>query len=387
MILKYKVHVLFILVTLTNYFVNAQTRDQSEVLYNRGNVAFAKKDYKTADSLFTLSLKLLPHPDTYYNRAVCKRNLNDFTGYCLDLKGASDFGDPEAKRIYWNQCAKADTIYKKKDGEITTKNNHEIIEFVTSYKYNSNFEYEKRDTAKQIILSKFRTDNITIYRSCLEVEDAMYKKEIDSLTKYIKTRTELFKIIEENKLIGFVNLLVLIDENGKVKITKITNGIKDSAVTKLIDILLESPNWSPAIYNNKAVKFQADISVTYYDKEFSIFVNSHSNKSAHKTFNVVEEMPEFPGGVVEMMKYIQKTILYPQMAKEAGLEGKCFLKFVIMPNGKIVNIEVLKGVPGCRECDKEAIKTLQKMPLWKPGKQNGKTVPVFFNLPINFELR
>lgn len=110
-------------------------------------------------------------------------------------------------------------------------------------------------------------------------------------------------------------------------------------------------------------------------------------EKAPEIFTVVEEMPEFPGGPAEMMKYIQKNIQYPQMAKEAGLSGKCFLKFVVNGNGDISDVQVLKGVPGCQECDKEAIRVVKSMPNWKPGKQNGRAVPVFFNLPINFQLR
>ncbi len=110
-------------------------------------------------------------------------------------------------------------------------------------------------------------------------------------------------------------------------------------------------------------------------------------EKAPEIFTVVEEMPEFPGGAAEMMKYIQKNIQYPQMAKEAGLSGKCFLKFVVNGNGNITDVTVLKGVPGCQECDREAIRVVKSMPNWKAGKQNGRSVPVFFNLPINFQLR
>ena len=115
--------------------------------------------------------------------------------------------------------------------------------------------------------------------------------------------------------------------------------------------------------------------------------NGVIEEKAPEVFTVVEEMPEFPGGAMEMMKYIQKNIQYPQMAKEAGLSGKCFLKFVVNGSGNITDVQVLKGVPGCGECDREAIRVVKSMPNWKAGKQNGRAVSVFFNLPINFQLR
>jgi protein TonB len=115
--------------------------------------------------------------------------------------------------------------------------------------------------------------------------------------------------------------------------------------------------------------------------------NGVIEEKATEIFTVVEEMPEFPGGMQMMMEFIKKNIQYPQMAKEAGLSGKCFLKFVVNGNGNITDVQVLKGVPGCGECDREAIRVVKLMPNWKPGKQNGRSVSVFFNLPINFQLR
>ena len=110
-------------------------------------------------------------------------------------------------------------------------------------------------------------------------------------------------------------------------------------------------------------------------------------EKAPEIFTVVEEMPEFPGGMAGLGPFIQKNLQYPQMAKEAGLTGKCFLKFVVNENGSISDVTVLKGVPGCGECDREAIRVVKMMPAFKPGKQNGRSVKVFFNLPINFQLR
>jgi TonB family protein len=118
-------------------------------------------------------------------------------------------------------------------------------------------------------------------------------------------------------------------------------------------------------------------------KETAIQVQKEEPKEI--IYTVVKEMPEFPGGTINMMKYIQKNIQYPQSAKDAGLTGKCFLKFVIDTIGAIRDIQILKGVPGCIECDEEAIRLLKSMPKWNPGKQDGKRVPVYYTYPINFQ--
>jgi len=88
-----------------------------------------------------------------------------------------------------------------------------------------------------------------------------------------------------------------------------------------------------------------------------------------------------------MMKYIQQNVQYPAMAREAGISGKVFLKFVVSENGDISNVEVLKGVPGCGECDKEAIRVVKSMPKWKAAKMTGRAVKCYFNLPISFKIQ
>lgn len=102
---------------------------------------------------------------------------------------------------------------------------------------------------------------------------------------------------------------------------------------------------------------------------------------------IVEQMPTFPGGELEMMKYIQKNVQYPQVEKEAGISGTCYVTFVVEKDGSITDVKVLRGVSGGPGCDKEAIRVVKSMPSWKAGKQNGREVRVQFNLPIKFTLR
>lgn len=104
-------------------------------------------------------------------------------------------------------------------------------------------------------------------------------------------------------------------------------------------------------------------------------------------FTVVEEMPEFPGGQADLVKFLQNNINYPQVEKEAGISGKVYVKFVVQPDGNISDVTVLKGVNGGDGLSKEAVRVVKAMPKWKPGKQNGRTVPVYFNLPISFKLQ
>jgi protein TonB len=107
--------------------------------------------------------------------------------------------------------------------------------------------------------------------------------------------------------------------------------------------------------------------------------------SEQEIFTVVESMPEFPGGAAKMMEFIAKNIKYPPMARESGIQGRVFVNFVVEPDGRVSNVKVLRGIGG--GCDEEAIRVVESMPKWTPGRQRGKAVRVSFNLPVRFTLQ
>jgi protein TonB len=102
-------------------------------------------------------------------------------------------------------------------------------------------------------------------------------------------------------------------------------------------------------------------------------------------FLVVEEMPEFPGGQAAMLKYIGKHLRYPASAQAKGVSGIVYVSFVISPEGQVTKVEVRKGINTA--CDQEAARVISKMPLWKPGRQSGRNVPVRYSLPIRFAMQ
>jgi TonB family protein len=101
-------------------------------------------------------------------------------------------------------------------------------------------------------------------------------------------------------------------------------------------------------------------------------------------YTAVEENPEFPGGVSEMYKFVNKNIRYPNAAQRANVSGRVFLKFIVEKDGSIANVEVLKGLGF--GCDEEAIRVISAMPKWKPGRQNGSPVRVYYNMPVFYQL-
>jgi periplasmic protein TonB len=101
-------------------------------------------------------------------------------------------------------------------------------------------------------------------------------------------------------------------------------------------------------------------------------------------FQVVEQMPEFPGGMQKLLEYLGKNIHYPTMAQENGIQGRCIIEFVVNKDGSIVDPKVVKSLDP--SCDKEAMRVVKSMPKWKPGLQRGKPVRVRYTVPVSFRL-
>lgn len=99
-----------------------------------------------------------------------------------------------------------------------------------------------------------------------------------------------------------------------------------------------------------------------------------------------DSFPEFPGGMDSLQYYLAHNLTYPEEAILYGLEGKCYVQFVIDTLGKVTNISIYRGVPDCLECDKEAVRVVRNMPDWKPGTSDGKVVNCTMQLPIQFDL-
>ncbi|MGV3610581.1 MAG: energy transducer TonB [Fluviicola sp.] len=103
-------------------------------------------------------------------------------------------------------------------------------------------------------------------------------------------------------------------------------------------------------------------------------------------YQYVDTSASFPGGMQEMLKYLREHIVYPSSAKEEGISGKVYLRFVVSDTGRISDVEILRGIPDCPECDQEALRVVKAMPRWIPGKMGTKSVNMYFTLPIIFKL-
>ena len=124
----------------------------------------------------------------------------------------------------------------------------------------------------------------------------------------------------------------------------------------------------------------------YADVEDTDIVFVEEEVEEEQIFDVVEEQPEFPGGMKELMKYFKDNIKYPRVSRDNNSQGKTFVKFTVNTDGSIQDTEVIRS-SGDIYLDKEAIRVIEAMPKWKPGRQLGKAVRVKFVLPVNFRLQ
>ena len=113
---------------------------------------------------------------------------------------------------------------------------------------------------------------------------------------------------------------------------------------------------------------------------------SNTEEEIEEVFMVVEEKPEFPGGMGELMTYLGSNIQYPSKAKENHWEGRAVCQFIIEKDGSISNAEIIRS-SGFQLLDIEAMRVIQNMPNWTSGKQNGDSVRVKFAIPITFKLQ
>lgn len=127
--------------------------------------------------------------------------------------------------------------------------------------------------------------------------------------------------------------------------------------------------------------FHFSVLLTYAQETAVVPYNGDSSA----VFLLNDDYPDFPGGQYAKKLFIDSNLVYPDYALTQGLEGNCFVKFVVEKDGAPTNIKVMRGVVDCPDCDREAVRLVKLMPQWKPGTLEGKPVRSYYNLCITFK--
>ena len=245
---------------------------------------------------------------------------------------------------------------------------------------------------------------------------------VEEMPKFPGGDEAMFKFIAENvkypekakdeNISGRVFISFVIEKDGSVSNVKVLRGIGGGCDEEAARVISSMPKWKPGKQKGEFVRVSYQIPIMFKlgqtNDEYKTTVKTviagddeHSWKASTATvpdnpakekmqpdkdgvYQIVEEMPRFPGGDEAMFKFIAKNVQYPKEAKDKEIQGRVFLSFVVEKDGSVSNVEVKRGIGG--GCDEEAVRVVKAMPKWKPGKQEGKPVRVSFTLPFNFKL-
>ena len=152
----------------------------------------------------------------------------------------------------------------------------------------------------------------------------------------------------------------------------------------------ETPEIIQVVEEEVETKFEINVEDDQTQRQVQAYVPPPPPQPKHEEiteeiFVVVEEQPEYPGGNVAMMKFLGDNISYPVIAQENGIQGRVICNFVVERDGSITDVQVVRGVDP--SLDREAVRVIEQMPRWKPGKQRGSAVRVRFTLPVVFRLQ
>lgn len=160
--------------------------------------------------------------------------------------------------------------------------------------------------------------------------------------------------------------------------------VADDEVEEQIVSQEELQETTTAIGNTTFNEGTDDLNVVREHKD-EIIVEEKTHEEENKVFDAVEQMPTFPGGDAELMKYLSKNLTYPTLAAENGIQGTVLLQFVVQKDGSIGEVKVVRSKDP--DLDKEAVRVVKGMPKFIPGRMNGQPVNVWFTLPVRFKLQ
>jgi TonB family protein len=213
-----------------------------------------------------------------------------------------------------------------------------------------------------------------------------------AMMKFVASNVKYPQEARDKEIDGRVFISFVVEKDGSVSNVKVMRGIGGGCDEEAVRVVSAMPKWKPGIKDGKPVRVSYMMPLTFK------LSDGQPTKPAQKAdvskpdmkpdkngvYQIVEEMPQYPGGEQALLKYVSDNITYPQEAKDKEIQGRVFVSFVIEKDGSVNEVKVLRSIGG--GCDEEAVRVIKGMPKWKPGKQEGKPVRVSYTMPINFKL-
>ena len=243
---------------------------------------------------------------------------------------------------------------------------------------------------------------------------------MEFLSKNIKYPVEA----QKKGLQGRVVVNFIVEKNGSINHANVIRSVDPLLDAEALRVVQSMPNWTPGMQNGKAVRVKYNIPVSFRLNGPATKTDGQtapaprpadsptaqpSASSDEKLYEDLEQKPEFPGGMKAMMEYLSNNVKYPVEAQKMGEQGRVIVGFIVEKDGTVSNANVVKSNrytlveiekdgavvkkletsegPVIHELEAEALRVVQSMPKWTPGKLNGKAVRVKYNLPVSFRLQ
>ena len=287
-----------------------------------------------------------------------------------------------------------EAVVNEKDGKVQWFINAEYSEAKKeAKKFNIDLKPEHKVTSAKLKSSEKKNQEDDVY---VIVEDMpVFPGGEEALRKWIGENVKYPAPAAENGIHGKVYVMFVVEADGSVSRAKVVRGVDPSLDAEALRVTNAMPKWKPGFQRGKAVPVSYTIPINFAldngekgKKIDETVVVGYGSKDASKIdsiFQACEVMPEFPGGELELRKYIASNIRYPKEAMKYSEVGKVFVTFVVAKDGAVEKVRVARGISPA--LDNEAIRVVSSMPNWVPGKQRGQAVNVQYTIPVNFQLQ
>ena len=221
-------------------------------------------------------------------------------------------------------------------------------------------------------------------------EQPMFPGGMEAMMKFLQQNVKYPKEAQEQGKQGRVIVQFVVNKDGSISNDTIVRPVDPLLDAEALRVVRSMPNWTPGKQRGKEVRVRFTLPVTFRldggeeSKPVEVKQVVKAPTQGEEIFNVVEHQPEYPGGMGELMKFIQRNIRYPKEAQEQGKQGRVIVQFVVEKDGSITEAKVERSADP--QLDAEALRIVSEMPNWTPGKQKGEPVRVRFTLPVTFRL-
>lgn len=275
------------------------------------------------------------------------------------------------------------------------------------------FEHTKSDGSKLVrfctpkVLAQMNPDNMVIELiPYIDIKTAATEADVyevvenmpefpnggmTALMKYLSDNIRYPEAAHKAGIQGRVTVQFVVGKDGSIGNVSILRGVNADLDAEAIRVISSMPKWKPGTQKGEPVKVKYTVPVMFrlapepVEKIDETTVVGYHTPVAGEVYDVVDKMPEFPGGMTGLMQYLSKNIRYPAEAQTKGIQGRVTVAVIINTEGKAVNASIVRSVDPI--LDAEALRVASTMPDWVPGTKDGKPVNMKYTFPVTFRLQ